>query len=68
MRHEVCGLNVGLQRTFRSMRNRWWLLDDETHGADIDLAFGQLLAQGFDDRLGDLVGSAVAEREVGRPV
>ena len=50
------------------MRNRWWLLDDETHGADIDLAFRQLLAQGFDDRLGDLVGCAVAERDVGRPV
>jgi len=38
--------------------------DDEAHGVDVDLAFGQLFAEGGDDRLGGLLGCAVTERDV----
>ena len=43
------------------------VLDDEAHGVDVDLVLGQLFAEGGDDRLGGLLGCAIAERDVGRP-
>ena len=43
------------------------VLNHEAYSADLDLAGGQLHAQGGDDRLGGLLGCALAERDVGRP-
>ena len=43
------------------------VLSDEADTADSDLAFGQVAAEGVDDRAGRLDGGAVGQRDVRRP-